>query len=80
MQKVKCNNCNQDVYVMLYFYDAEITTHVGAANFGRYYEAKCKGKSVCPSCGSPIDHTFTKLISVESIIDLAGGRGNDDSY
>jgi hypothetical protein len=77
MQKVMCEHCKQEVPVMLYFYDAEITTNRGSLNFDRYYEAQCKGKSICPYCGTEVHKTFKKLISVEDIIDLAGGRGQD---
>lgn len=75
MQKVICEHCKEEVLVMLYFYDAEITTNRGSLNFDRYYEAKCNGRSICPYCGAEVHKTFKKLISVKDIIDLAGGYG-----
>ena len=74
MQRVICENCKQEVQVMLYLYDAEIITNRSSLNFDRYFEARCKGRSVCPCCGAEVHKTFNKFISTEDIINLVGGR------
>ena len=75
MQRVMCEHCKAEVPVMLYFYDTEIVTNRGSLNFDRYYEAHCKGRSICPYCGAEVHKAFSKPITKEDIIDLAGGRG-----
>lgn len=76
MQKVTCEHCKQSVFVNLYFYGAQITTHDRAFEIGEkhYYTAMVNSKAICPLCGQTINQIFSKEISAKSIIELAGGE------
>lgn len=71
MHKVQCDGCRNEVEVALYFSDKRIITHEENALNGRYYEAVCRGESICPICGCNIEKLFKKIISNKSIVDLA---------
>lgn len=74
MTKVKCEGCNNEVEVALYFSDKHIITHEESAfNSVTYYEAVCRGEAICPICGCNIRKYFKKIISNKSIVDLAVG-------
>jgi uncharacterized protein (UPF0212 family) len=75
MHKVQCEGCRNEVEVALYFSDKRIITHEeNALNDIRYYEAVCRGESICPICGCSIEKFFKKTISNKSIVDLALGE------
>jgi uncharacterized protein (UPF0212 family) len=74
MHKVQCDGCRNEVEVAFYFSDKRIITYEeNALNNGRYYEAICRGESICPICGCSIEKLFKKIISNKSIVDLAVG-------
>jgi hypothetical protein len=77
MQKVMCEHCKQEVPVMLYFYDPMISMQEDPLHMCTHYQAIVFGKSICPYCGSEVNKMFSKSITREDIIDLAGGRGQD---
>ena len=71
---IKCKKCNEDVYVNMYFHDADIIKRQNEfAPYNTWYEAFCRGEAICPKCGYHIAELFTKEILPSTIIALATG-------
>jgi uncharacterized protein (UPF0212 family) len=76
MKTVQCHNCKNNVEVAFYFYGERIVTHDSVAftlDCNQDYEAIVNGMAICPSCGKEIKEIFHKIISKESIINMAVG-------
>lgn len=72
---IKCKSCNEEVYVNMYFSDAEIFKRENEfAPYSKYAEAFCRGEAICPKCGYHINEIFTKEITPSTIITLAIGE------
>ena len=69
---IKCKACNEEVYVNMYFSDADIFKRENEfAPYNKYSEAFCRGEAICPNCGYHINEIFTTEISPSTIIALA---------
>ena len=69
---IKCKSCNQEVYVNMYFSDADIFKRENEfAPYNKYSEAFCRGEAICPNCGHHISEIFTTVINSSTIIALA---------
>ena len=72
---VTCDKCKEEVQVNMYFYDASIGKESDPFYFAEYWEARCRGKAICPNCGVEIQRRYVRPIETSNIIKLAtGGR------
>ena len=70
---VTCDKCKEEVQVNMYFYDANIRKESDPFYFAEYWEARCRGKTICPSCGVEIHKYYARPINPNDIIKLATG-------
>lgn len=72
---VTCDKCKEEVQVNMYFYDASIGKESNPFCFAEYWEARCRGKAICPCCGVEIHKYYVRPIEPNDIIKLAiGGK------
>ena len=75
---VTCDKCKEEVQVNMYLYDASIGKNIVAFSCTEYWEARCRGKAICPCCGVEIHKYYARPIETSDIIELAtwtvGGR------
>jgi hypothetical protein len=72
--KTTCNQCKEEVFVPLYFYDVRIIVEDDPTNMARYYTASACGKATCPCCGNEIREHCRNPIFDDDIKDLATRR------
>ena len=72
--RITCQNCKEEVDVAMYFYNQLIATEEIFLTQTREYEARVRGKAICPCCGSEINETFSSIIPYSKIIELATGK------
>ena len=70
---VTCNNCKEEVQVNMYLYYAEIGKNMVAFSDTEYWEARCRGKAICPCCGAEIHKHYSRPIESSDIIKFAIG-------
>lgn len=71
---VTCDKCKEKVEVNMYFYDALIGKEVDVFWLAEYWEARCRGKAICPCCGTEIHKYYARPIAPSDIIKLAMGE------
>lgn len=78
--KVTCNNCRQEVRVIMYFNNEKILISESFHEPGKkYYGVMCYGDALCPACGEIIRARYDRTLSREDIIKLAVGEDNDSN-
>lgn len=68
VMKIECPCCKNTIKVEFYLYDAKIKTnsfHLPLEH--EEWVAQVKGKAICPLCGTLMEPTFAKRISVSDI-------------
>lgn len=72
---VTCDKCKEEVQVNMYLYYEEIGKNIVAFSCTEYWEARCRGKAICPCCGAEIHKHYARPIEPSDIIKLAiGGK------
>ena len=72
---VTCDRCKEEVQVNMYFYGEEVNKNIVIFSCAEYWEARCRGKAICPNCGVEIHKCYANSIEPRDIIKLAiGGK------
>lgn len=71
---VTCNKCKEEVQVNMYLYDIYIHKTADIFDYHEYWEARCRGKVICPCCGVEIHKYYARPIEHSDIIKLAIGE------
>lgn len=71
MLKIKCNACNEEVSVNMFFYGADIKVEENPVFLTRTHVASVHGRTTCPSCGAEIAKVFYCPLTTSDITDLA---------
>lgn len=68
---VTCDKCKEKVEVNMYLYNANIVKTSDHFHLVEYWEARCRGKAICPNCGVEIHKDYARPIETSDIIQLA---------
>lgn len=81
MTTIKCDRCQREVCVNMYFSDRRIVKQTSLFEFNApdYWDAIAIGKFICPLCGEEIKKTFKRTITSNEILILAGALDKDSN-
>ena len=71
-----CGSCDNEVFLVPYFYDHEIIKEKDPTNCCEYYTAKVKAQAVCPICGTMIYETYITELNIKDIEKIVLEKNN----